>query len=1053
MKNCFNAAIFPVLIAGFTATVVAQKPYFQQEVNYKIAVALDDTKHILNGNIGIEYINNSPDALNEIWMHLWPNAFKNRRSAYCKQELEGGNSRLYFAPPEDLGYFKNLDFAVDGQKAEWKIDKNNPDIALLKLPRALAPGSRITITTPFLLKIPASFSRLGHVDASYQITQWFPKPAVYDNKGWHAMPYLGQGEFYSEFGAFEVSITLPDNYVVGATGVLQTPSEIAFLQQKEAETKQKLGKTADLKNVPFPASSAVLKTIQYKAEKVHDFAWFADKRFNVLKDTARLASGRTVDCWVLFTDEDFTLWQRGAFYTRRAVEYYSQAVGEYPYPHATAVHSALSAGGGMEYPMITVINNGGTAKALDEVITHEVGHNWFYGILASNERDHAFMDEGLNSYYEQRYMMQYYGGGSLADGMGLPRRLFNPREQGSLIENGYLMLARENEDLPPDTHSNDFTEIAYGLQVYMKPAMCMAWLEKAVGQEKLDAAMQDYFRRWQFHHPYSEDLQASFLASGLDAGWFFQTMQSSKKTDYALTKVIRSGEGYELSIENRKSLNAPFPVTALKDGAPLETKWYPVSGQAKQKLFFPRADADAFVLDYEHATLDLHRKNNTRRVRGLFPGIEPFQIKNIAAIENPSQTTLGVLPWVSWNKYDQTTVGLILYNSPFPPRKFQYYLLPAYAFGSKQLVGLADLRYKLYPGGLVPRVTIGLSAKSFHFAQNASDDLAKYVSPFDYNLRYKRLVPELRADLSSGDKTFSHALNFRVILLEKEAARIERDTMRPPNPEGARYLVYKGKTTNMASIYELRYEGVQKRLPNPFKFTAALETQAYTDVFERPANYLRGSLEWRQQWYFKPKKKLTARFFAGYFLQNTQRKRGVEPTAFALNPQGFNDYRFDQQFIGRSETSGFLARQLSQTEGGFKSAFGAPFGSIVGNSNNYIMSLNLKADLPQRLPLGIPIKPWFDIGWFDDATPIGQDRPRNEQLLWSGGLMLEFFKGGLEIYFPLANSKTLKDRYCEQSGGANSSALFCGGNYWKWISWSIRPGRFEPVSLIESLVR
>ncbi|MBP6828831.1 MAG: M1 family metallopeptidase, partial [Saprospiraceae bacterium] len=615
-------------------------PYFQQEVNYKITVALNDSTHSLTGNISIEYVNNSPDALSEIRMHLWGNAFKNRETAFCRQKLRDGNMRFYFAEEKDLGYFKNLDFSIDGNKAIWKADPKNPDMAVIQLAQPLLPGSRLTIATPFLLKIPASFSRLGHVGTSYQMTQWFPKPAVYDNRGWHAMPYLDIGEFYSEFGSFDVTITLPGNYVVGATGVLQTPSEWAFMAKKEAESRGKLANGVDKTRDPFPPSSPETKTIRYMAEKVHDFAWFADKRFFVLKDTAHLASGRTVDCWAMFTAAESDLWKKGAFYVRRSAEYYSERVGEYPWPQATAVHSALSAGGGMEYPMITVIGNSSTGKDLDEVITHEVGHNWFYGILASNEREHPFMDEGINSYYEQSYMRRYYGGGNLADDMGFPKFLFNPEKNGPLVENGYLLLAGDRKDTPPDTHSNDFSPIAYGLQVYMKTAYCLHWLEKSIGTQRLDAAMQAYYRQWQFKHPYPEDLQGVWKNAGLEAEWWFEAMQTQKRVDPALVKIEKEADHFNLEIKNKGDLDAPFSVTAMKDGKTLETKWYPAPAAGDRSEFqFPGTEADAFVIDRDHDVLDVNRKNNFRRVGGLLPGFEPLKIQGIAAFRNSGRTT------------------------------------------------------------------------------------------------------------------------------------------------------------------------------------------------------------------------------------------------------------------------------------------------------------------------------------------------------------------------------------------------------------------------------
>ncbi|MBP6810896.1 MAG: M1 family metallopeptidase [Saprospiraceae bacterium] len=1046
------------LFCFFSAHSFAQnsKPYFQQEVNYRIVATLDDVNHTLKGELEFEYVNNSPDELPQIWVHLWANAFKNRRSAYCKQKLRDGDGEFYFAEDKDLGGYKNLDFNAEGQKISWKYDPKNPDIAVLTLPKALAPGKRIHISTPFLLKIPASFSRLGHVETSYQMTQWYPKPAVYDHKGWHAMPYLDIGEFYSEFGSFDVTLSLPENYVVGATGVLQTPSEIEFLHKKEAETRVRKSEGVTSSNTltgsdAFPASSLKMKTIRYTAERVHDFAWFADKRFLVLKDTARLASGKMIDCWAMFPPSknpslkgaQSALWEKGAFYVRRSVEFYSEKVGEYPWPQATAVHSALSAGGGMEYPMITVIGDASSAQDLDDVITHEVGHNWFYGILASNERDHPFLDEGINSYYEARYMKEYYGTSHSFD---VPKFILNEKKQGSLIENGLLFLARNHQDTPPNTHSNQFSPIAYGLQVYMKTAQCIHWLEQSVGTEKFDAAMQEYYRKWQFRHPYPEDFKAVLEEKDLNPSWFFEAMQTQKQVDFKLKRLkkvsvaMMNGDfncirryGYEVVVKNKGNLSAPFSITSLKNGEPVETIWFPPISAGKTQNIEPKPDdVDAYEIDYLRKTLDINRKNNSRSISGLFPGMRPFEFRPLAIFQNARRNTLAALPWVGWNNYDKTMLGLLIYNPPLPQRKLQYYLLPGYATGSKSLVGLADVRYKFYPGGLIPKVTVGVGAKTFDFGYNAEDD---------YYSKFYRIAPQVTAELRSGSMSFRHALNFRILFIGRE------DDLR--NIEG----LYLGKSWKKNTIYELRYEGEQFALPNPYRFQIALETQDYRDVFDRPANYLRSTAEWRQKFFYKDKKKLTMRMFAGYFIQSTQRNRRVEETALSLNPQGFNDYKFDQTFLARSGADHIMGRQVSQTEGGFKGAFGEAFAGVVGNSNNFMLSLNLKADLPVRLPLGIPLKPYFDLGYFDDATTLGNDRPMSEQLLWSGGLMLEFFKGGLEVYFPLANSKTLKNLYCEQAGGTNASAIFCGGDYRKMISWSMRLNFSDPAKMVENMVR
>ncbi len=793
-----------------------------------------------------------------------------------------------------------------------------------------------------------------------------------------------------------------------------------------------------------------MKTIRYTAERVHDFAWFADKRFLVLKDTARLASGKTVDCWAMFPpskapvlkNAQSHLWEKGAFYIRRSIEFYSEKVGEYPWPQATAVHSALSAGGGMEYPMITVIGNSSSAEDLDDVITHEVGHNWFYGILASNEREHPFMDEGINSYYEQRYMRENYDQYRPYE---LPKFLLDEKKQGTVLENGYLLLARDHKDTPPDTHSNEFTPIAYGLQVYMKTAMCMHWLEQAVGTDKFDAAMQEYYRKWQFRHPYPEDLSRVFYDIGNDAGWywFFDAMQTREQADYILKNIKKTSDGkWELTIKREGNLMAPFPITALKNGKAIKSEWCSdftfnewMHGQSStRKILFEAPEADAFEIDYLRKTLDINRKNNFRRTSGLFPGMRPLEYRPIALFQNARRNTIAAIPWVGWNNYDKTMLGLLVYNPPMPPRKFQYYLLPGYATGSKNFVGLASLGYHFYPGGLFPKVTVGASAKTFDYDYNAGDA---------YYTKYWRVVPQIRAALRSGSMSFQHALNFRTLFIGKEDAQFSK--------EGD----YLGKVWEKNTIYELRYEGAQQALPNPYGFQIALETQDYRDAFDRPANYLRGTAAWQQKFYYRNKKKVTMRLFAGYFIQNSQRHRDINEPYYtlSLNPQGFNDYKFDYTYLARSGSDNIIGRRLSQAEGGFKGAFGPSYAGTVGNSNNYILALNLKADLPVRLPFGIPLKPYFDLGYFDDATILGKDRPRSEQLLWSGGLMLEFFKGALEVYFPLANSKTLKDIYCEQAGGSNPSAIFCGGDYRKMISWSMKLDFSDPAKMVEDLVR
>ena len=299
MKKIF---FFFLLLSSSLIFSQESKTYFQQEVNYKINVKLDDVKNDLNADETLEYINNSPDELTFIWFHIWPNAYKNNNTPLAKQLIEEGNKKFYFAAEQERGWIDGLDFKVNGQAVKTESGASI-DIVKLILNTPLKPGDKATITTPFHVHIPIGvFSRLGHIGQQYQITQWYPKPSVYDKYGWHPIPYLNQGEFYSEFGSFDVSITLPKNYVLGATGTMVNgEEETAWLLKNAEETK------AILKYNPhdtsFPASSAEMKTLRFTAQNVHDFGWFADKRYHVLHDEVILPHSKNkVDTWVMFTN-------------------------------------------------------------------------------------------------------------------------------------------------------------------------------------------------------------------------------------------------------------------------------------------------------------------------------------------------------------------------------------------------------------------------------------------------------------------------------------------------------------------------------------------------------------------------------------------------------------------------------------------------------------------------------------------------------------------------------------------------------------------------------
>lgn len=981
-----------LFLVAISLTVFAQeKPYFQQDVAYKIDVTLNDSKHEVYGDIEITYKNNSPDVLDKIYMHLWPNAYQNG-TALAKQFLRNKETDMYYAEADKLGEITNLDFKVDGTKVTWAYDEKHKDIAVLTLAKALQPGGTVTISTPFLVDIPASFSRLGHVGESYQMTQWYPKPAVYDRFGWHPMPYLNMGEFFSEFGSFDVKITLPSNYVVGATGVLQNKEEIEFLEKKvkwtnEVIEAEEFGEST--KNDSFPGSTDQLKTIQYKAENVHDFAWFADKRFYVQKSQVTLKSGAKVDTWTMYTDYEADIWAKAIDYVDRSILYYSDRVGEYPYPHATAVQSALSAGGGMEYPMITVIGPSGTGKSLDNVITHEVGHNWFYGILGSNERDYPWMDEGMNSYYESDYMAKYYGKGGLD--IGIPDQALGILDAKGLDleQTAYVWQARQMNQQPMNTTSDELTMINYQLSAYSIPSMMFKYLEMYLGTKEFDRIAQKYYDDWKFKHPYPADVKAHFeKESGKDLSWFFDEFFNTRKTiDYALGSVNIDGNTAKVTVSNRGDITAPVVISVVKDTT-ISTYWFD-GFEGKTTLEVPAIEGATYAIDNDGDMLEINRRNNFQKT--------PVKAKFLVGLENPKKKTLYFAPTLGYNAYDGFMLGLGFYNRVFPAKNFEFAFTPMYGFNSGTVAGLGDFKYHINSeNGIFRTTTLGVNVRSFNEFENTESD---------YFRRYAIINPSVRFELRRQD--ISPTKQF--ITLGYKNINDEIANFNPAD------FTFTNKENRQRNIIEAKYELKRSTAFNK----SSIELSVLGESYERAqasfqSSYIRTTLEATHSiFYAKNKRKsFDIRLFAGGFpFYNRGRAGGSFP--LTLTSQGYNDWFYDDFYFGRSENSGFLSKQINLGNGGFKvpiyeSPTDVPDGLLVndpdndyGETNSFVMTMNLKADLPMNLPLNIPIKPYLDFGVFDHKIS------GELEFVYNGGIALDLFDGILGVYFPLFGTEAL----------------------------------------------
>jgi hypothetical protein len=1021
MRQIPFTALFALL---FTFSAFGQN-YFQQEVNYTIDVKLNDRNHTLSATESIEYINNSPDDLTFLYFHIWPNAYKNINTALAKQLFNMGDLFFYYSDPEDRGYIDSLDFKVDGKTAKWEYDPEHIDICKITLNEPLKSGAKINITTPFYVKIPSGeISRLGHVGSSYQVTQWYPKPAVYDKDGWHPIPYLTQGEFYSEFGSYDVSITVPSNYVLAATGdMVDGEKELAWLNEKVAATKKGIANEtipalnkAGRPDNRFPPSADTEKTLRFKQSKVHDFAWFCDKRWHVLKGEVELPHSKNkVTTWAFFTNNEARLWKKSIEYLNDATFYYSKWNGDYPYKHVTAVDGTISAGGGMEYPNITVIGASGNDHQLEEVIMHEVGHNWFYGILGSNERTHAWMDEGLNSFNENRYNETKYPNIGLVENLtgvnsetlhkfrlnGLPNKL--------MFEIAYLLNARRNYDQPMEFHSADYTPTNYGGIVYSKSAIVFDYLMAYLGEEKFDACMQEYFETWKFKHPQPSDLQQIFeKATGKDLSWFFVDMiQTTKKLDYKILKQ----KGQTVTVKNTGHIKGPFSITGLRDGVEVSTKWYEgIDG--KGEVTFPEGDYNQFRIDAQLEMPETNRLNNTLKTKGLFKKSEKLRLQFLGGIEDPTRNTLYYLPLVGINQNDNFMLGIGLYNDVFPQKKFGYALMPMFSTEMVAPVGGASIYYNIHPEGadkLFRQVKLSSGLKSYHHFFSSTPD--GFIT--EERARFMAVPTEIEFDFKqkTPNNKRSHLLSLKSTWVGEFG---ETDYQEFSTAKTDRFTHFTNLTYNFRNSNALK----------PFGVTVDLEHG--TDLRDTEENFLKASLEFNYRLgYNEAGKGIDIRFFAGKFFNNNTTSGQYN---WRMDGQhGYHDYKYENVFIGRSAEIGNLwSQQMIDNHGAFKTP------TANGQSNDWLTAVNIKAEMPFLLPLGF----YADLG----ASPKTVNGEKEVQMLYNAGAFIKLFKGICDIYFPAFYSDEIKSEY---------DAI--GGNYGERIRFTLHLHLLNPNKLKDGL--
>ncbi|MGY3792447.1 M1 family metallopeptidase [Aquimarina sp. 433] len=598
------------LISIFSVTAQNNTSYWQQHVDYKMNVDMNVKNFQYTGTQELVYTNNSPDSLNQVFYHLYFNAFQpgsemDVRSRNIADPDPRVMDRISKLSPEEIGYLKVSSLKQNGKKVQYEVAGT---ILEVQLNKAIAPGEKVTFSMEFNGQVPNQIRRSGRNSkegVALSMTQWYPKIAEYDFEGWHADPYIAR-EFHGVWGNFDVTINIDKNYILGGSGYLQNPEEIGYGYEKPGtKVKQKGKKLA----------------WHFIAPNVHDFTWAADPEY--IHDVVQVPDGPVLHFLYKKSDDKAFIenWKKLQPKSVDLMNYFSTTIGKYPYDQ----YSIIQGGdGGMEYAMCTLITGKRSFGSLVGVTAHEMAHAWFQHILATNEAKHEWMDEGFTSYIS-----------TLAMDKVMEQNKPNPMKG---MYQGYFQLATSGIEQPQSTHADRFSRNgAYGASAYAKGAVFMAQLGYVIGQENLTKTIKKYYNQWKFKHPTPNDFKRiAEKVSGMQLDWYLTDWtQTTNTIDYSIKDVSEKGNTTAVTLERLGLMPMPIDIYVEYNDGSKESFYIPLRMMRKEKenpfpktkravlsdwtwthptytfnISKPKSDIKSLKIDITEQMADVDKKNN-----------------------------------------------------------------------------------------------------------------------------------------------------------------------------------------------------------------------------------------------------------------------------------------------------------------------------------------------------------------------------------------------------------------------------------------------------------
>ncbi|MFM2360428.1 MAG: hypothetical protein RLY16_2421 [Bacteroidota bacterium] len=903
---------FLLVNAGF-----AQQKKWQQQLEGEISVTLLPAARMLDGDMRLTYFNHSPDTLHFIWMHLWANAYKNDRTFFTDQSLSFGDRRFYFSREEEKGYINRLQFRVNQQLVIVEDHPAHQEIVKIILPTALLPGGKVVIETPFHLQLPQNINGFGFDSTGVAVTQWLPKPAVYDQSGWHPMPYVYGAQQYTNRGAYKIHFSIPANYQLMVPGQVIQEEPMAEPNQGLLIANKTEGKSGIKKKTksaqPPVVASPVKKTLGQRnltvtLENTQDVVWWAGPMIEHSLDTCLLPDGKVIQLrFYNYKYPNASKINKVAIIqqTKLTLRSYAHAIGPYPYSTLDLVPSICENAPHVSYPGALVYAAGKTPASM-QMIAWATGKAYLNALVHLNAQHDSWILNGINTWMQSDISL-------------VKPEVSNAKKQVHFLDN--KLPKNENE----------------------------LWLKMAADEAKAQKLAT---------HVALLNRKNSLLNEQYLAGvWFDSIQQNIGKSDLQqrLKALIQSGE----------TLNEASLLTALSQSLVDTAKW--------RKYLYAENWASAAPV-----------KKQTR--------VYPFFNFNIPA----NQRAIFWAPIVGFNHYDRFMPGIVLHNYQLPAQPFQFLIAPMYSTGSADFSGMFRLSYHKKTDKY-RQLEFSLSGASFNH-DDYTDSTAKVN-----RMRYSKLVPGIKLSFFPNNPN-SHRMSFlqwRTFFIQEQGLNFGRDTINDIDvisyPKTSRYL------------NQLRWVWEDTRALYPFKTEVKMEQGQYFVRLGLTGNYF---------FNYPSGGGVAVRLFAGkfFYLGEKTYLRQFETDPYHLNmsgPKGYEDYTYENYYVGRNEFQGWQNQQIMQRDGFFKVRTDL-LGDKIGKSDDWLTAINFTTDLPKSinplriLPVNIPVKLFLDIGTYAAAW---QSQAPTGKFIFDAGLQLSLFKGTVNVYMPLLYSKVYSDYF------------------------------------------